>query len=320
MHGRSLPPNITQCGIPFCFSHVLTQDPPHKTEMTITAIHRGDILVSKERCIAHQCNCVTVQSKGFAASLFERFPDENVYVRRGWKKTDVPGTIACTGRLIHLFAQWAPGKPGAYVSFYRSRPNADMVKRNDDATEREGWFSACLSELAHVVKDDELVAIPMGIGCNMAGGDWPRYETMLKDAKTRFVVYFQNEPTPAVEQLMSFVQQQHDKSLCGEKRPRIGDGGEQRAEDWVVMCVVKCDFYHIRSAFLRSSAPVDVERIFEQGLDAGNNTVSIMHTCIGNMDDDLIEKVDKWGKQHTKEKVPNGARVHVWTLIDDKKK
>lgn len=172
--------------------------------MTIVSVIAGDVCDAKERYIAHQCNCVTQQAKGTAGQLFARFKDENVYARRTYLQADEPGTIKCTGRLIHLFAQWGPGKPKAWVDAYRNRKRfAEWVHDDDSKAERQRWFQSCLDAVVAMVGADEVealpVAFPMGIGCNMAGGDWSTYKSMLEQSKLQCVLYDKNKKKPQEE-------------------------------------------------------------------------------------------------------------------------
>ena len=54
----------------------------------------GDLLDTKERVIAHQANCVTRDNVyGVAKSIFERYPQADVYRRRADEFDSTPGTI-----------------------------------------------------------------------------------------------------------------------------------------------------------------------------------------------------------------------------------
>jgi len=69
---------------------------------------------------------------------------------------------------IGLFAQYGPGKPS----------------KGDSQEERLGWFKECLDKVAEL-RDSEhglkSVALPWGIGCGLAGGDWGSYEEVIRE-------------------------------------------------------------------------------------------------------------------------------------------
>lgn len=146
----------------------------------------GDILDAKEDVIIHQCNCVTEKAKGLALSIFEKWPETNVYKKRNKARiTDTPGTVTMceigeTGRFVaNLFAQRYPGK---------ARFN------NDTAKLRLKWFSKGLNEIVVGRPFVESVALPHRIGCGLAGGEWGEYEKIVdefaeKNIDVKVVVY-----------------------------------------------------------------------------------------------------------------------------------
>ena len=159
--------------------------------MPIVKIVKGDIIASNSKYIAHQCNCNTVKSHGFAELIATKYPWADVYSQR--KKIgnrnatscpSTPGTIQVLTKdnltVICLFAQWAPGKSGKFQQYY--------PKTYDDTTEnRELWFKQCLDEIDKLKLGE--ISMPYKIGCGLAGGDWKQYETILNNAKTNIVLY-----------------------------------------------------------------------------------------------------------------------------------
>lgn len=137
----------------------------------------GDILKSKEKYIAHQCNCLTINCAGLAKSIFLEFPYANVYKTRdniyNWKLTrDKPGTINVSGNgvderyVVNVFGQVFPGKP--------KFPDSPT----DGYCAREKYFEKSLNEILKI-ENLESIAFPYGIGCNMAGGNWQNYLKMI---------------------------------------------------------------------------------------------------------------------------------------------
>lgn len=163
--------------------------------MPIVKTVNGSLLDSKEPYIAQQCNCCTVKPRGLSATISKQLPWADVYSKRnairGRKAINKskPGTIQIDSdpanrsiyKVIHMFAQYAPGKPGRYQSYYPS-------EYDDDTTDREMWFSDCLKVIDEAT-DISTVAMPYLIGCGLAGGSWKTYEKMLQKAKTDIVLY-----------------------------------------------------------------------------------------------------------------------------------
>lgn len=160
----------------------------------IVKIVPGDLLEAQELFIAQQCNCCTTRAHGLSDQIFSKFPYADVYAQRPSRSManraitpSKPGTVSVHVKkgyptILNLMGQYGPGKPHYSKRFYSSD------KYKDDATARLGYFSCCLRELESIVGDQE-VAIPFSIGCGLAGGDWTKYETLLREAKTRFVMY-----------------------------------------------------------------------------------------------------------------------------------
>lgn len=151
----------------------------------------GDLLTVEADYIAHQANCVSVGSHGLAAAIFAKWPETDCYARRRagdrrdvaaptWR--DAPGTIAIYGRVVHMFAQWAPGRVGQYTSYPPPTPHVESKCL------RTAWFANCLYCLERDLKRHYqlpnpkfVVAFPRLIGCDLAGGDWGDYRALLID-------------------------------------------------------------------------------------------------------------------------------------------
>jgi O-acetyl-ADP-ribose deacetylase (regulator of RNase III) len=157
---------------------------------------KGDLLEAPELYITQQCNCLTVRSHGLSDSVSKKYPWANVYGRREpvnfykncAKYYSTPGTIQIDRdptsltdkKVIHLFAQWAPGKAGVFSKFY-----PDTYE--DTYKNRLEWFAKCISLVDELKLDT--VAVPYLIGCGLAGGRWESYREILENAKTNFVLY-----------------------------------------------------------------------------------------------------------------------------------
>ena len=163
---------------------------PHTIEKTVV----GDLLNAKEKYICQQCNCVTMIPHGLSVAIAKRYPWADVYGQRKphsrncTSEPATPGTIQVSGsfgkHVVHMFAQFYPGKPGTW-----NGPYAHLAwPGRDDANARAGYFKQCLERL-DAMNLDCPVAMPMYIGCGLAGGNWAAYSKMLEDCRTTVIFY-----------------------------------------------------------------------------------------------------------------------------------
>lgn len=146
-------------------------------------IINGDLFNSNETWIIQQCNCVTNRSAGLSKEVFKRYPKADIYRKR--TKPDKPGNITIhygDKNIINLLAQYYPGKPS-----YRKT----MDNLLDDTNQRIEWFKNCLKEISRHAdeineKYERSVAVPYGIGCGLAGGNWTVYLSLLKEFSERY--------------------------------------------------------------------------------------------------------------------------------------
>lgn len=134
-------------------------------------IIKGNLLEAKEKYIIHQCNCTSAYAAGIAKSIFDKYIYSDVYSNRA--QIDKPGSISIAGDgiknrfVINAFAQYYPGYP---------KSNSKI----DSSEIREIYFKQCLEEVSKI-RDLESIALPFGIGCGLAGGDWSHYLKMIED-------------------------------------------------------------------------------------------------------------------------------------------
>jgi hypothetical protein len=115
-----------------------------------------DIRESTEQYILHQGNCQTQRAMGLAATLFTEFPWANCYSDG---TTRLPGDyclrVRGERRVVTLFGQSKPGIPTA----------------KEHRKLRFQWFCQALEKF--IADHNPLtLAIPLRIGCGLAGGDW----------------------------------------------------------------------------------------------------------------------------------------------------
>ena len=126
----------------------------------------GDLLESKEKYIAHQCNCLSKQSAGVAKAIFDMFPHADVYTDRdgpdAFNSIKIMGNGQDQRYVINMFSQYYPGQPKLPLS------------TKDGVLVREAAFHKCLLKVARIPKL-ESIAFPWRIGCGIAGGDWNHY-------------------------------------------------------------------------------------------------------------------------------------------------
>lgn len=160
----------------------------------IIKIVDGDLLTAKEKIIAQQCNCLSTTSFGLSKAVVDKYPWVTVYSirRRDGRKNyavesdrDVPGTVKYftspqeTKTIACMFGQWSQGK------FARK---GFPTTYKDTKKDRLEYFKSCLESLEDYA-GDERIAMPYGIGCGLAGGDWLKYSEMLEKSKLNIVLY-----------------------------------------------------------------------------------------------------------------------------------
>jgi len=143
-----------------------------------------DILSSDSEVIVHQTNCVSTYALGLAHAIQKAYPYANVYSERKDTTADDPGTVKLSypksgqkGPIIANFmAQYFPGKPLGYKSTI------------DSSEKREEWFQDCLDIFGEWCVENNIksVSFPYRIGCGLAGGDWSRYETMIRNFSHKY--------------------------------------------------------------------------------------------------------------------------------------
>lgn len=152
----------------------------------------GDIIKTNAPYIMQQCNSVTVNSAGLAKHLGDNLVNGNVYKNRrrigrsnlaDESDRDVPGTFKMFKEvdgepsIICLYGQYKPGKPN-------KKPPTDF---SDSKLDRARYFKKSLEKLQDYFKTNNEypeVAVPYGIGCGLAGGEWKTYKVMLNNFNT----------------------------------------------------------------------------------------------------------------------------------------
>ena len=155
-------------------------------------VQRTDLLEVTADCIVQQCNCVTLNAQGLAASIASKYDYADLYGKRTGRNAscatpatqDAPGTCVLAkpppdvpGPVVAcLMGQVAPGKPSSSARKYGVPPGTDNIQC------RLKYFRSALDELAEACQKEhwKLVAFPFRIGCGLAGGPWADYLAMLQ--------------------------------------------------------------------------------------------------------------------------------------------
>jgi len=132
--------------------------------------------------VVQQCNCLTLKPHGKSEGIVRAHPETGPYKNRvsGGQRTakeecrGIPGTLHVAGNVVCFLAQWRPGKPDS--SYFRRYPESEPPETTE---QREKWFQECLDRLGEMCQEPVAIAFPDRIGCQMAGGNWNRYEKMI---------------------------------------------------------------------------------------------------------------------------------------------
>lgn len=138
----------------------------------------GNVLDPTWDFMGHQCNCDErcSRAKGLAAAVFTMEPRANTYKRPMDEHTlRIPGKISVHGRVINMYGQLRMGGPAKFASI------------PDTARHRKDYFITSLSAaIKHVQRraeadgvDSYTLALPGGIGCGLAKGEWKMYKQYI---------------------------------------------------------------------------------------------------------------------------------------------
>ena len=129
----------------------------------------GDLLdFAPKYYIGQQCNTTGYVAKGLSAVIFKQYPEANVY-KKGTIR--IPGTADIIGRVVNLYGQVKAGKPSS---------------NGDSKDDRVVYFIRSLDDFYNKAraiqpKGKILLALPKGVGCGLAGGDWNVYQKVIEE-------------------------------------------------------------------------------------------------------------------------------------------
>jgi hypothetical protein len=122
--------------------------------------------------IAHQCNATGNRSYGLASSLFKTYPYANIYSGKNKIVDRVPGNI---------YTRSYPGKPTIINMIAQVNPGKPNDKKDDNEDYRAELFGECLERITTEHPNIKTIAIPYGIGCGLAGGNWKLYCNLISN-------------------------------------------------------------------------------------------------------------------------------------------
>ncbi len=130
----------------------------------------GNILEASEDIICHQVNCKGVMGAGLAKQIKSKYP--NVYKEYKQLCTEQVDDLLSSVQLISTNDRKTIANLFAQTGYGRKRMQTDY-----DA------LRSCLQSLKDTVthSNQTSIAIPYGIGCGLAGGDWTIVEEMIED-------------------------------------------------------------------------------------------------------------------------------------------
>lgn len=142
---------------------------------------RGDLLTYGADIICHQANFYGVMGGGVALSIWNKLlNDDSRYVYQD---------LCCTqgrrllGSVLALPFTYADGKPGEVFNLFCQDDRAQP----DGGITRYDCMYSCLKRVEghaklHLGKRRLLsVALPGGMGCGIAGGDWPTVRGIIEE-------------------------------------------------------------------------------------------------------------------------------------------
>lgn len=150
-------------------------------------IIEGDLLDTPFQIIAHQVNCLGVMGAGLAKNLRYKYSELYTVYNECCKLNDYDIDLlgnsllydAPDGKIIvNLFAQYNYGRDKRYTDYdalERAVKDAINTIRGDNM--KEDGIQFC-------------IAIPYGLGCGLAGGDWEIVKKILEDIEKEENVLF----------------------------------------------------------------------------------------------------------------------------------
>lgn len=123
---------------------------------------KGDLLQAIENIIGHQVNCQGVMGLGLAAKIKNKYPQAYKMYKTVTKFNDPQSLLG-----ISLIVKVDENK---YVANLFGQLNYGRNKKQ--YTDYEALNKALIELKEYALNNNLTVALPYGLGCGLAGGDW----------------------------------------------------------------------------------------------------------------------------------------------------
>lgn len=134
-------------------------------------IVKGDILEASENIIGHQVNCQGVMGAGLAKQIRNKYP---IVYKRYKDECDSVHPMILLGR-----TQFVPIGERKVVANLYGQLNYGR-KEGIRYTDYLGLYNALKSLRESAEASDITIALPYGIGCGLAGGEWDKVYKMIE--------------------------------------------------------------------------------------------------------------------------------------------
>ncbi|GLI82384.1 Appr-1-p processing protein [Rossellomorea marisflavi] len=138
----------------------------------------GNILMAEEQIITHQVNCQGVMGAGLAAQIRKKYPIVyERYVSLVQSRKDNKEVLGKTQIIkvesdkfiANIFGQYTYGRLGIHTSYTA--------------------LESALTDLKlRAQKHKKAIALPHGIGCGLAGGDWSKVSSIIENVFSDYKV------------------------------------------------------------------------------------------------------------------------------------
>lgn len=141
---------------------------------------QGDLLRSDCTIIGQQCNCFSVMGAGFARQIKKMYPGaylaDKTFPFSPQERLGKFSYFICPNRAVfNLYGQYRYGRDIKYTDYQALRSSLQSMFRFI-STNRDSIFRGWLIK----------IGFPYGMGCGLAGGNWPSVSHMLDILSDQF--------------------------------------------------------------------------------------------------------------------------------------
>jgi O-acetyl-ADP-ribose deacetylase (regulator of RNase III) len=154
-------------------------------------IVKGDILQANEDIIGHQVNCQGVMGAGLAKQIKNKYPNVyDEYVRLiKWAKEEYKRGYSRTDNLLSScqFVDTPDGKTVANI-FGQFGYGRWAIQTDYDALKKGLWSIKETTTNPYNTLYSKSIALPYGIGCGLAGGNWNVVSSIIEEVFSDYEV------------------------------------------------------------------------------------------------------------------------------------